>query len=87
MNNSNIRWWDIISKICMETGNILFLNGTIIRIFKKNKLIKSVTVKLSKTKIIVPAFCPVLSSISVSLLVELFDFLKNSKANNVEDVK
>lgn len=72
-----MRWWDIASKICMETGSILLLNSMIMQIFKKSKLIKGVTIKLFKTKVVLPIFL-VASSIAVSLIMSFFRFLVNS---------
>ena len=77
MKYSDVDWWDIVSRICMEIGGILLLNGLLMKLFMKSKLIGKLSFMVSKTKVIIPALLLVLSSFSVSVIVKLASFLIN----------
>ena len=55
MKYSDVDWWDIVSRICMEIGGILLLNGLLMKLFMKSKLIGKLSFMVSKTKVIIPA--------------------------------
>lgn len=77
MKYYDVDWWDIVSKICMEVGGILQLNGLLMKLFMKSKMTNGFSFKVSKTKVIIPALMLVLSSFSVSVIVKLASFLTN----------
>ena len=77
MKYSDVDWWDIVSRIGMEIGGILLLNGLLMKLFMKSKLIGKLSFMVSKTKVIIPALLLVLSSFSVSVIVKLASFLIN----------
>lgn len=66
---NEINWWNIVSKISMEVGGILMLNGLLMNIMKNNRFIQNITIEFSKTKVIIPIFCIIISSLSISIVV------------------
>lgn len=71
-----INYWNTISKISMEVGSVLVVNGVAMYLLKSNKYIADITIRFSKTKLVIPVICLLISSLSISLIVELFKLIR-----------